>query len=90
MRLCVACSEAARTEMAEIICDTFVSESAEQQVNIAGVMRHLLVEQSQGDEVEFNMFDKAQHSIFILLERDWFAFASFFSLSLFRTILQII
>eukprot|EP00483_Globobulimina_turgida_P009404 UN09423 len=64
-----------RVEMANIICNHFISVDGKQQINVSYHQRKLILDKIKiaGDEnISKNMFDITQKAIYILLERDCF------------------
>eukprot|EP01084_Bolivina_argentea_P083106 150485_1 len=63
-----------RMEMAQIICNHFISDDGKQQINVSYHQRKLILDKinKSGKYITKNMFDITQKAIYILLERDCF------------------
>ena len=59
-------------EMAKIICNNFISDYGQQQINVAYNQRKLILDRMNNNDIDLNIFDITQKAIYTLLERDCF------------------
>ncbi|ETO14805.1 enolase protein, partial [Reticulomyxa filosa] len=61
-----------KIDMAKIICNAFIADSGDQQINIAGHLKRSILKQMNEGNVTEAMFDDCLRSIVTLIERDSF------------------
>ncbi|ETO05960.1 hypothetical protein RFI_31437, partial [Reticulomyxa filosa] len=61
-----------KIDMANIICNAFIADSADQQINISGRLKRNILRQVQDKNITENMFDDCLHCVITLIERDSF------------------
>merc|ERR1712130_431579 len=65
-------SHSNRMEMAQIICNNFISDDGKQQINVSYQQRKLILDRIKANNIDQNIFDVTQKAIYTLLERDCF------------------